>query len=208
MKRVTLLLLVALSLGSTARGSDLLWNSDRRHSVSVGAGVGALLFGYVDSQTFDSGFITNSILGVEAPECVRSGTPIVLSLNYRYRVARLLSVGVVGSFTSEHNDYISSVDGVSQITSRDVVYLLTPELNIHWCNRSGYSIYSSLGVGVGHSKSSNLNGYEGYDRTTDGWSIQITPIGAEFYIDRVFFCYVEAGIGTLGGLRLGAGYNF
>ncbi len=204
MKKIAILLLLTLAgvttaLAKSSKSSRGYWDRENRHSLSLSIGVTPLVLGYTTQIDFtpasdpyygDDGWLSPSF-----------------NLAYSYRINKTFEVEAIVSYITYVTKYFDSTSDEHAFTARDNVFLLTPMLRVNWLNYTHLSLYSSAGVGVGSSKSSNAYGTPGDTRVNPcGISIQATPIGCSYTAKRIFgFC--EVGIGSVGFVRAGVGYK-
>ncbi len=211
MKRSLLTLLVVISAVSVvAQNSEPRfghWDSENPHSVSVSIGSFPLLLGYTQSLTL---YYCDWCGPTPEPELYykskRVSSPL-FNLSYTYRTSKHISFSCNFSYATEGTKYNGYYDDEYAFTSRDNVFLITPMVRLHWLNSRHLELYSALGCGVGYSYSKNYDGVPDENRATCGISLQFTSLGIVGKFDRTFV-FSEFGAGTLGCVRVGAGYRF
>ncbi len=212
MKRFLLTILLIASAVSVQASEPRFgyWDSNHPHSVSASIGSYPLLLGYTQSQTFNWGAYDGEPFHAQEPRLYyhsrRVSSPL-FNLSYTYRASKLISFSCNLSYATEATKYSGYYNDEYAFTSRDNVFLVTPMVRLHWLNSRHIELYSAFGCGLGYSHSTNYDGVPDDNRETTGTSLQFTSLGIVGKFNRTFI-FSEFGPGTLGCIRVGAGYRF
>lgn len=186
------------------------WDSENRHSLSLGVGFYPFIGGYFTSQksALDLNEIADNTPNYYDYDQSEVRESPIFSLNYFYRFSRLFSAGCTFGYGHEATDLVYDDSDKYAFTTHDNVFLFTPTVRLHWLNTKYVEMYSGLGViGYGVALSTNANRTEGKRVVTEGMSTQFTPVALSVKLDRTYI-FSEVGIGTLGIFRLGVGHRF
>ncbi len=211
----TLLLLlwaVAAQCHDRDGGSSLggKWDSENRHSVSLSVGLCPVMIGYYTSleYQFEELELAENNPNYADYRIEDTYSSPTLSASYFYRLSRCFSVGCSVGYGYESNELSVKESGEYAFTSFDHVLLFSPVVRCHWLNTRHVELYSGMALfGYGVAFSSNAERVEGYNKCSQGISMQFTPVGLSAKFDRTYI-FSEVGVGTLGLLRVGAGYRF
>ena len=130
-----------------------------------------------------------------------------LSASYVYQITKKLGLGATMAYCSYYNNYLDAE--TNEIVGKSVrnhigVY---PKMYNTWFSRPKFSIYSSIGLGVGWVFRNNTVDEERTHKTY--WNItgQYTLLG--FTIGEKLYATGEIlGFGTEGLVKIGVGYRF
>ncbi len=177
------------------------WDRENPHSVSVSVGAYPLVLGYTTQLEF-------KITSDDDPYTSDDGrlSPS-FNLSYGYRVNKVIEVDLLATYITYATKYYDNPSARYAFTSRDNVFLFTPTIRANWLNYRHFSLYSSFGIGLGYSNSTNAYGDVGVSRENIcGISAQFTPFGWRYTAKR-FFGFCELGLGTVGVVRAGVGFK-
>ena len=129
------------------------------------------------------------------------------SASYVYQITKKLGLGATMAYCSFYNNYLDAETNVivgKSVRNHIGVY---PKMYNTWFSRPKFSIYSSMGLGVGWVFKNNTVGEERTHKTY--WNItgQYTLLG--FTIGEKLYATGEIlGYGTEGIVKIGVGYRF
>ncbi len=182
------------------------------YDVRFGVGIKPFEAAYAANNFLNFGMMVppiNDLIGFETKDYYNGAryTTNVLYCEYIYQANKLVGVGATLTYFAYFNDYLDAVSD-AKVGSNTIHHIsLYPTIRFSWINNSGFSMYSSFGIGPRQVFEINDIRSNVQTSSRNSFGCQLTLLGLT--IGKNFYCFSDfITIGTQGILTGGVGYRF